>query len=74
MQKLKFKVVAVKQRSRWSVLRGATRIVAQIQHDDPNDWPLDGILKFHVQDPAEAARYRVGQVYEVGLELLDGPK
>lgn len=68
---LKFKVLSVKRRKWWWPFGNARRVFMQIQHDDPNDWPLDGQLHFHVKTAAEAAMFEVGQVYGVAL-TLDG--
>lgn len=67
--RFRFQVVAVKPKRWWSRFRGAKLVVMSVLHDDPNDWPLFGQIKVDVEDPAEAEKFRVGQVYNIDMEL-----
>lgn len=72
MARLRFEVVGVKPKRWWSRFSGARLIVLQRLHDDPNDWPLFGQIKIDVEDPAAAAEFAAGQVYEMDLRRFDG--
>lgn len=63
---MRFKVVGVKQKRWWTFPRfaGSEQVVMQIQHDNPHDWPLDGLLKFYSRIPG---RFKVGEVYSLEL-------
>lgn len=64
----RFKVLSVKRKRSWFGRRhGPWQIVMQIEHDDPNDWMLDGLIRFSVDDPAEASQFRVGEIRTVTL-------
>lgn len=68
MHEYTFKVVGVKKKRWWSLFSGAKLVTMQIVHDDPHDWPLQGLLKLDIKDPREADKFEKGQLYTVTVK------